>query len=1244
MAANNPSNLLDIGVVGHFVTDHYQHTGLIRDHLDGKWKFFSNVSTEPTTTINFAEANTIYDTVKVGTIEAATANIGGTNLAVFANQAFTQANVAVAGVAYTAGVDLSQNTNITNANTLAQTATSLVVTAGANTVYLQSALNVANVNIAYILTVDQLQNTGIGLANTLAQTATSLAQTAGANTVYTFGVDLAQNTGIGLANTLAQTATSLAQTAGANTVYLQGALNSANANITYLFGVINTNNTAINTAASNTVYTFGVDDYQNTAIGNANTLAQTAYALASTSSANDVYIFGVQTTQNNNINLVGNTANSALPNIGTVITVNNLSTLVIANSKPSTSNITGALVVSGGVGVTGNVYADVVYAGNTITQGLVASGVASFNNNLNIGGTLTQGNFFSIGGVTSFNYTGQIMNGALQSGLTKTLNIGGNGLAGSNTVITIGPSTTGNGIVRFGDVTPVNIANTLFVNQMGTFNSGLTAFGTIALNSGSGGGSPLTIGGTNATGNIILGQSAATQNISIGSGGVTSGNIQSIYIGTNAQSGATNQIFIGTSGLATSTINMNGTLNLNSFGQNLTLGSTSGSLLLATGQTTGPITLGGGAAGQSGLGLITLGQSQLTQTLNIQSGNTQASNTKTINIGLGGQPGSNTIINIGSSGSNGAVNFGNTTLVTITNTTSSISNTTGALVVSGGIGIQGNVYANAVYLQGFGITFADGTTQTTSGGTASSNTIYIQGGLNTANANIAYILSVDQLQNTNIGLANTLAQTATSLAQTAGANTVYLQSALNSANANITYLFGVINTDNTAINTVAANTVYLTGGLNSANANLTYLFGVQTTQNNNITLAGLTANNALPNTGSIITVNGTSTLIIANTTQTTSNSTGALVVKGGAAVTGNLFTGNITIIAANSGVITTNAGELVLSSTGDLYGPITLRLQNRTGMNGALFDASGSTVPLVDFAFKTSANTRNIRYETRSIYSALPYQASYTSEFQFFTPATSTPNFIISDYQAYALGNTASSNTTTGSFIVKGGVGVTGNVYADRIYTTGLFYSANGNPIQTGGGGTFWISKTSNYTAQAFENIIADTSAGPFTITLPSSPVTGVIIQLTDGADWSANTLTVARNGSTIENINDDLLVTLKGITVQLIYSGTTWQVTATTGARGPTGNTGNTGSFVTTYETIAKNLSGYPYTMNYSANVLISTVYTTPSSSTITKSFNYSSGILSSIVITGDSLSNTYTKIFTYTNGLISSVGYTVT
>ena len=66
MAQGNATNLNDIGLIGHFTSDHYQHTGIVRDHTDGVWKFFSNVSTEPSTTVNFSEANTVYDSVKVG--------------------------------------------------------------------------------------------------------------------------------------------------------------------------------------------------------------------------------------------------------------------------------------------------------------------------------------------------------------------------------------------------------------------------------------------------------------------------------------------------------------------------------------------------------------------------------------------------------------------------------------------------------------------------------------------------------------------------------------------------------------------------------------------------------------------------------------------------------------------------------------------------------------------------------------------------------------------------------------------------------------------------------------------------------------------------------------------------------------------------------------------------------------------------------------------------------------------------
>jgi hypothetical protein len=82
LASNNSGNLVDIGMVGHFVgaghsgdTSHYQHTGFVRDYNDNKWKLFSNVSTEPTTTVNFAEANTVYDVIKTGGLDASNGNI-----------------------------------------------------------------------------------------------------------------------------------------------------------------------------------------------------------------------------------------------------------------------------------------------------------------------------------------------------------------------------------------------------------------------------------------------------------------------------------------------------------------------------------------------------------------------------------------------------------------------------------------------------------------------------------------------------------------------------------------------------------------------------------------------------------------------------------------------------------------------------------------------------------------------------------------------------------------------------------------------------------------------------------------------------------------------------------------------------------------------------------------------------------------------------------------------------------------
>lgn len=71
LAEGNTSDIIDIGIVGSFTaSSSYQHAGLVRDASDGKWKLFSSVEDEPTTTVNFDQA--AYDPLKVGSFEALT--------------------------------------------------------------------------------------------------------------------------------------------------------------------------------------------------------------------------------------------------------------------------------------------------------------------------------------------------------------------------------------------------------------------------------------------------------------------------------------------------------------------------------------------------------------------------------------------------------------------------------------------------------------------------------------------------------------------------------------------------------------------------------------------------------------------------------------------------------------------------------------------------------------------------------------------------------------------------------------------------------------------------------------------------------------------------------------------------------------------------------------------------------------------------------------------------------------------
>jgi hypothetical protein len=89
--------------------------------------------------------------------------------------------------------------------------------------------------------------------------------------------------------------------------------------------------------------------------------------------------------------------------------------------------------------------------------------------------------------------------------------------------------------------------------------------------------------------------------------------------------------------------------------------------------------------------------------------------------------------------------------------------------------------------------------------------------------------------------------------------------------------------------------------------------------------------------------------------------------------------------------------------------------------------------------------------------------------------------------------------------------------------------------------------KTANYTAVAGDRLECDTTGGAFTVTLPATPAAGDRVIIWDGgnssttAGFAGNTLTVARNGSTIAGEASDMTITTKGLAITFEYVNGTW-------------------------------------------------------------------------------------------------------
>ena len=105
-----------------------------------------------------------------------------------------------------------------------------------------------------------------------------------------------------------------------------------------------------------------------------------------------------------------------------------------------------------------------------------------------------------------------------------------------------------------------------------------------------------------------------------------------------------------------------------------------------------------------------------------------------------------------------------------------------------------------------------------------------------------------------------------------------------------------------------------------------------------------------------------------------------------------------------------STNELVLRQDGDTFGSSILRLRNRNGENGAIYETTNPSITLVDFIFKSAINQRNIRFESRTASTFL----GTSPEFQFGQAAN--PSLVINDREVSVIGGTFSITNTNKTF------------------------------------------------------------------------------------------------------------------------------------------------------------------------------------------------------------------------------------
>lgn len=425
LADGNSGNTIDIGIVGNFYENVYQHTVFFRDHLDGVWKFMSNVRPEPTTTVNL-DANATFDGVKAGSFESTNdANVAtvlkvgtatGTPLGGAINPVIASLGSStgyIQNYIYNTANGSSSSADIAAYPNNGSDTSGWIDMGITSRNYSDAGFSVTGPNEGYII---MSAPAGSGTSGNLVF-ATDSTGNFNAIEFYTYGFNQGKaspsfkidSSIIKFGVTTQYSDGTTQSTAAAPQSYSTSGYSQANTATLYATSAGNYANgafTKANNALANTTGIFNGDLSLTGKLTSLSSIAdeggeinlakpQTNTTLAA-DVAIDIYQNKLRFFENggsargfyidittggagasSDLTAGGGGGGGGLANSGSLITVNGDSQLLIANTVQSISKTTGALVVNGGVGISGDLYANNLVANTMTISGIFTESVGS---------------------------------------------------------------------------------------------------------------------------------------------------------------------------------------------------------------------------------------------------------------------------------------------------------------------------------------------------------------------------------------------------------------------------------------------------------------------------------------------------------------------------------------------------------------------------------------------------------------------------------------------------------------------------------------------------------------------------------------------------------------------------------------------------------------------------------------------------------------------------------------------------